>query len=153
MPAEFRSWVYVLMWGAFIFVMSTAFFSDAHTSTILTPIFHWLWPHADEATIRNLNYLTRKAAHLTEYFIFGLLLLGAVRGSRRGWSFRWAVASLLIAAAYSAADEFHQVFVPGRNASPWDSLLDTTGAAAAMLVSWLFFRLHSSITSGKRTSI
>jgi len=153
MPARFRPWVYVLVWGAVIFVMSTATFSDAHTSTILTPILRWLWPHADEATIRNLNYLTRKAAHLAEYFVFGWLLLGAVRGSKHGWRFQWALAALLIAAAYSATDEFHQVFVAGRNASPWDSLLDTAGATVAMLASWLVFRLHNNASSEKRPSM
>jgi VanZ family protein len=56
---------------------------------------------------------------------------------------RYIVPALAIAAAYSALDEFHQSFVPSRTASPWDSLLDTTGAATAQFLLWLWFRFRS----------
>lgn len=87
-----------------------------------------------------LNHLIRKTAHLTEYFILGWLLLIAIRAPRRGWKLRWALLALLIAAGYSAADEWHQSFVPGREASAWDSLLDTTGAAMGVAATWMVFR-------------
>jgi VanZ family protein len=48
----------------------------------------------------------------------------------------------VIATGYSALDEFHQSFVPSRTASPWDSLLDTAGAATAQFVLWLWFRFR-----------
>jgi VanZ family protein len=58
----------------------------------------------------------------------------------------WAVLALVIAAGYSALDEFHQSFVPSRTASPWDSLLDTFGAAAAQVVMWAIARRHAAST-------
>src|SRR5277367_2783196 len=129
-------WILVLAWASVIFCLSTASFSEDHTSSFLIPAFHWLLPRATDAQIVLLHHLTRKAAHLTEYFIFGWLLLVAVRSPERGWKLRWALLALLIAAGYSATDEWHQSFVPGRNASAWDSLLDTTGATAALAVAW-----------------
>jgi VanZ family protein len=46
----------------------------------------------------------------------------------------------LIAAVYSGLDEFHQVFVPSRGPSPWDSLLDSTGALVALLTLFFLYR-------------
>ena len=41
----------------------------------------------------------------------------------------------LMAVLFSASDEFHQSFVPGRNLSPWDVLLfDNLGALAGLWV-------------------
>ena len=34
---------------------------------------------------------------------------------------------MIVVACYAALDEVHQAFVPGRGASAWDSLLDTSG--------------------------
>jgi VanZ family protein len=37
-------------------------------------------------------------------------------------------------------DEVHQIFVPSRGPSPWDSLLDSTGALVALFVLFLLYR-------------
>ena len=100
------------------------------------PILHWLMPYASAATLEQAHELLRKCAHFAEYFIFSVLLLRGVRGERRGWQLRWALAALALAAVYSAVDEYHQSFVPSRTASPWDSLLDTAGAAVAQVAMW-----------------
>ena len=121
-------------------MLSSASFSSAQTSTFLGPVFHLLLPRVDLDQLQFLNYLVRKSAHLTEYFILGWLLLLAIRGPEHGWKLRWALLALLIAAGYSATDEWHQSFVPGRNSSAWDSLLDTTGAATAQVDTWVAFR-------------
>jgi VanZ family protein len=63
-----------------------------------------------------------------------------MRGSSRGWRWTWALTAWLIAAAYSCLDEFHQSFVASRTASPWDSLLDSTGALLALLALYLIYR-------------
>ena len=80
-----------------------------------------------------MHFFIRKSAHFTEYFIFSLFLLRGCAGKTR---VELALGDLgaAIAAGYSALDEFHQIFVPSRTASPWDSLLDTVGASAAQIV-------------------
>ena len=86
-----------------------------------------------------MHFFIRKSAHVTEYFIFSLLLMRGVRGKI---TVETSLGDLgaVIAAGYSALDEFHQSFVPSRTASPWDSLLDTTAAAVAQIALWLWFR-------------
>jgi len=42
--------------------------------------------------------------------------------------------------AYAASDEFHQLFVPSREASVLDVLIDTAGAVFALLLIWFIGR-------------
>ncbi len=43
------------------------------------------------------------------------------------------LSAIFFALLFGISDEFHQSFVPGRTASPWDALVDLLGAALAML--------------------
>jgi VanZ family protein len=139
-----REWLPAILWAALISFASTDAFSEAHTSRIILPILHWLMPHASATTLERVHVFVRKSAHFTEYFIFSVLLLRAIRGDRRGWQLFWALAALALAAGYSALDEFHQSFVPSRTASVWDSLLDTVGAATAQAAMWLHVRFSAT---------
>lgn len=143
-----RPWVPALLWAVVISYASTDTFSSSNTSVIILPILRRLLPFASPETLDSVHYLIRKLAHLSEYFLFSLLLMRGVRGNNRGWKLRWAIWALAIAAGYSALDEFHQSYVPSRTASPWDSLLDTTGAAAAQVVLyfWVKLRARGSVT-------
>ena len=71
-------------------------------------------------------------AHMIQYLLLGLLVL---RGFNDGMQNRpdartmlWAVLFCLV---WAVADEFHQSFVPGRDASAGDVLSDLVGAVAA----------------------
>ncbi len=57
--------------------------------------------------------------------------------ARSPWRPRLAFCCVVIAGLYSVTDEFHQSFTPNRVASALDCLLDTTGAAAGMLFTYL----------------
>ena len=148
-------WLPAIAWAILISLASTDTFSSTHTSRYILPILHWLFPVAGPETLERLHFFVRKSAHFTEYFIFGLLLMRAVRGQNQGWQLRWAIWALLIAAGYSALDEFHQSFVPSRTASPWDSLLDTTGATVGQIVLWIWMRLFArhAQNATQRTSV
>jgi VanZ family protein len=135
-----KRWLPAIIWAGVITGASTDTFSGERTSLFILPVLQWLFPHASAETLRLLHFLIRKTAHLAEYFLFSVLLFRALRGGRQGWLLRWGIAALAIAAAFSALDEFHQSFVPSRTASPWDSLLDTSGAAIAQVFLWLGFR-------------
>ena len=89
-------------------------------------------------------FVLRKCAHLTEYAILAVLIWMAVRprtdSARLVWDWRAARLALIISAVYAATDELHQVFVPTRQGSVWDVLVDTFGAACGLGVAWLLRR-------------
>src|SRR6202011_4888570 len=146
-PQQLRlvmAWLPALCWAAVIFSLSTAPFSADDTGRILRPILFWLMPHLTEEGFETIHFFVRKAAHFTEYFIFCLLLYRGIRAGQQGWRWSWAFTALFIAAGYSALDEIHQAFVASRMASPYDSLLDTIGAAFAVVALFLWFRLRSA---------
>jgi VanZ family protein len=119
---------------------STGTFTSDNTGHIIIPFLHWLLPHASAATLDDLHLLIRKCGHLTEYSIFSLLILRAIRAGRREWKFSWALAAVLAVIVYASLDEFHQSFVPGRTAAVSDVLLDTVGGTAAQIVAAMVIR-------------
>ena len=80
---------------------------------------------------------TDKLAHGALYLILGLSLAwGKGRtGSNVGW-----VLLLLMGVGYGALDEWHQSFVPGRDASVGDWMADSVGVMLALV---LFSSFHS----------
>lgn len=69
-----------------------------------------------------------KLLHLLAYGVLGFLALGTRQLSASGYRITdyWKVAA--VATLYGVLDEFHQSFVPGRNADVLDVLADAGGA-------------------------
>jgi VanZ family protein len=76
-----------------------------------------------------VEYVWDKLLHFVEYAGLGLLLCRALRGEGLGW-LAAIVASAVVAAAYGASDEWHQSFVPLRDASIRDWWTDVLGSSA-----------------------
>jgi VanZ family protein len=81
-----------------------------------------------------------KLAHIVAYLIMGLLFFRAVDGTT-GWSPpRVFVLAAALATLYGVSDEWHQAFVPGRDASLADVLADTIGGLLGSAIAWPMFR-------------
>jgi VanZ family protein len=65
-----------------------------------------------------------KVGHVIGYFWLGIAALYGL-STRSRWSPGFA---LILCCLYSFTDEFHQIFTPGRSASPRDMLIDTLAA-------------------------
>lgn len=142
-PGWLRAWWPALLWALFIFMMSTDTFSAQHTASFFDPVLRWLKPDITRHQLMLANHYIRKSAHFTEYFVFCTLLYRGVRGGRAGWRWAWGLTAWFIAFCYAALDEVHQAFVASRQASPYDSLLDSAGALFAVAVIWMWFRRAS----------
>ena len=129
---------------ALIFSASGDTHSYVHSSRLLAPLLHWLFPQMPEAWVDAVVGFARKWAHLTEYAVLALLLWRALRqpvkNDPRPWSWREARLALLTVALYGASDEFHQLFVATRDAAVHDVFIDTVGGAAGLLTLRLFGR-------------
>jgi VanZ family protein len=71
--------------------------------------------------------------HFILYAVLTFLLLIAL-GSPRKINTALAAATLSIALGYALSDEFHQSFVPGRDAAIFDLLIDALGVLFALTV-------------------
>jgi len=122
-------------WMIFISVASTSEFSGENTSRIIGPLVLWLFPGTSDETLQIVHFIVRKLAHLTEYAIMGFLAARAFSTSSYGPLRRhWFLVALLLIVIYSLLDEYHQSFVPSRTASIYDSMIDSVGGLAALVV-------------------
>lgn len=157
------SWTLVALWAALIFFMSAHTGSDFDGAGPLAAIKRWLVSLAapvfgPETDVVNV------VAHFTEYLVFGMLLLLALRqtdatridgnGSvpaigakgefsvarRRTNPWLLLAVAVVLASLYAVTDEFHQSFVPGRMCDPADWLTDTLGAMLGAAVAAIALR-------------
>jgi|ERR1700719_2082901 len=142
MTRRLNYWYPAIGVAILISVFSTRYFSGEHTANIIIPILRWLFPSATLHTLRLLHFGIRKAAHITEFGIFSIAVFHGVRGERYGWRPEWALITLLIAVTYAGLDEWHQSFVPMREARFRDVLIDSTGALLAQVLVWGYAKLH-----------
>lgn len=81
------------------------------------------------------KYPLDKIFHMIEYGIFGWLLTRAICFSFPAKPFALlASAAFFLGVLYGASDEWHQSFVPYRDASPKDLASDAVGVALGVLL-------------------
>ena len=73
------------------------------------------------------------AGHFVLYVVLTLLLLVGLGAWGRESGAKYLIA-LIVATAYAISDELHQSFVPERQASELDILVDVMGALAAVAI-------------------
>jgi len=105
-------------------------------------VFVWIelifWLSDQSKVIPSSNFLiTRVLSILGHIFVFGilfLLLYRAMAGSLRISKKRYIIAGLLIVFLYGITDEYHQSFIPHRDANLVDVGWDLLGGALANLL-------------------
>jgi VanZ family protein len=134
-----KYWLPVIFWMGVIFLMSTGTFSSEHTSRFIVPVLHFLFPWLSQQYTDMIHEMTRKAGHVTEYFILGLLLFRVFRGeSPQAWRLQWAISAVIGVVFYAVSDEFHQSFVAVRTASLVDVGIDSTGGILSQVAVMLW---------------
>lgn len=127
-------WLLVFAWMVLIFWFSSmpAVVSDEKSHFVIY-VFNLLGVNLNGVFGDLANFVVRKCAHFSEYFIFYLFLYNAYKEyfPKKKALF----ISLLSVFLYACTDEFHQIFVPGREARIRDVLIDTSGGALALIIS------------------
>lgn len=109
----------VLLWAPVIAYMAIIFFESSLSDAPLP---------------RNVS---DKSAHMAGYLLMGILAVRAVHGGLPARvTAQRAMIAMLITIGYSAFDEFHQSFVPGRSADLFDLVADTTGGLIGLIGCW-----------------
>ena len=141
----FYVWTPTAIAVAMICTESTDTFSAQNTSSWLRPIVqHWFGPINDSAWDL-FHLIVRKTGHFIGYGLVALTFLRAwlytldLRGpaTLRSWRLNSTLLAIASTAIVASCDEYHQSFIPSRNGTPLDVLLDTAGACALCLLVWL----------------
>lgn len=105
--------------------------------------------HPSENSMKNFidkhNYLFRKIAHVSEYCIFTILLLIALKNSGMVGK-KVFIIGICICFLYACSDEFHQLFVNGRTSQFTDCLIDTLGSFIGCIIYYFACDVHKKNT-------
>ena len=109
----------LLLWGPVILYMAVIFYvSSLHEAPLPAG-------------------MSDKSAHWLGYTGLSVTIVRALAGGLpRPIAARTAMAAVLLAVAYGATDEFHQMFVAGRSAEVMDLAADAFGAVAGAAACW-----------------
>ncbi len=81
------------------------------------------------------EHLLRKAAHMTEFAILGVLLVLCMREYiPEQWKIFRLPLAFVAGILYACTDEFHQRFVPGRSGELKDVMIDSVGVFMGILL-------------------
>jgi len=98
-------------------------------------VIYWLSSLPDLSGPRQdpLTLFLMNLGHLPLFACFAFCVLKTLKAVGKSWWPRYALA-FAASAACGALDEFHQSFVPGRDASVGDFLVDVVGIGAMLLL-------------------
>lgn len=127
----------LILWMIIIFIFSQmpGNVSDENSRFVIY-IFNLLGLNLNSAFGSLANFIVRKGAHFTEYFILYMLFLNVYK-DKFHWT-RALIFSLVCVFLYACTDEFHQSFVPGRGPAFRDVLIDTSGGLVALTVRYIY---------------
>jgi len=104
------------LWGPFLAALAVMFWLS---SLSVVPGGHYVWD---------------KLLHAVGYAGLGVLALRAFHGGFERPRLEPTAYAALAVILWGVSDEFHQSFVPGRDASAWDVLADAVGFVLAVAV-------------------
>ena len=137
-------WGMVICWMIVIFMFSSDVAETSNEkSNFIVEIIDAAGVNVESLFKGNIDFFIRKLAHFTEYGILSVLIYRAVtfeysvRGAKlyRNMLYKKSFAiSIIITFLYACTDEFHQLFVNGRDGAMRDVLIDTCGGFIVLLL-------------------
>ncbi len=135
------AWLPVLLGILVICVESTEWLGANYTDSPLRLVYQAIFGHVSNAQWELIHHYIRKSGHFLGYGLIGLAWLRAWWMSLPHSRFvPDALLALLGTALVASADEFHQSFLPNRTSTPWDVLIDCSGALTLQLLVYIFMR-------------
>lgn len=132
----------ILALGAIAFIFSNsmqpAVTSEIRSRGVLSELQGLL--HRMGINARLTDHIVRKSGHFIEYFLFGILLFCVfiIVGNKSKGALCVVIG---VGILVPIIDENIQRFFPGRSCLASDAILDMTGIAVGMLISWLVYFL------------
>jgi VanZ family protein len=124
-------------WGPVLLMMALIFLASSIPGDRMPNAGQW-------------DFSVKKGGHMTGYALLAVSLMQATflrGGGQKKQTPKAFFLTLGICCVYALSDEFHQSFVPGRNATLIDVGIDGLGASVGLLVQMLLLwrqRLHKA---------
>ena len=99
--------------------------------------------------ISSLQFIVRKGAHFSAYFVLGIFSFFTFLTYNTPALIWRSLISLSVCFTFSVSDEIHQLFIPGRSGEIRDVLIDTGGSALSILILFLIFLLIAKKSKNK----
>jgi VanZ family protein len=135
-------WFPVLLAIGVIAIESQDFMGADFTSGPLRLLFQAIFGHVSDASWELTHHYLRKCGH---FFFYGFMGLAWLRAwwltLPRSHFLPDALLALLGTALVASCDEWHQSYLPNRTGTPWDVLLDCTGAIVLQVIVYVFMRI------------
>ena len=90
----------------------------------------------EELITKYVVYPIRKYAHVFEYFVLYILVFLFINCYDLDLK-RKIIYSMIVCILYACSDEFHQVFVPGRDGKFKDVFVDAFGSSIGLLICYI----------------
>jgi VanZ family protein len=104
---------------------------------VIAPWLRWFIPTWSADDIEGLHLLLRKLGHLSEYFVFALLIMRVLHAqAEKALGVSHLFLATVLVVFHAISDELHQAFVPSRSSSAVDILIDVCGRLAG---AWCFY--------------
>lgn len=134
---KFFYWALLISWMIFIAVMShkPANISDSYSLGIIFRLDKLGIP-LNSLFGDSSNFIIRKSAHFIEYMILSILVANVLNLYLNKKEVIFI--TIIIVFLYACSDEFHQLFVQGREGSFRDVLIDTAGGITAIIMRMLY---------------
>jgi VanZ family protein len=130
-----KYWLPVLIMLTIQFSFSTSSFSSDETSRYIVPFLKFISPALSGDRLIFWHHVVRKAAHVTEYCILGILVYRAFHLDVTNPAMVRFLTVIFVACA-ALFDEFHQSFVAARTSSLFDVGFDCFGGMVALALIW-----------------
>ncbi len=128
------AWLPVFLWAFVIAGMSTDGFDAPNTFVWIDHLLRIMWRAIPEEIVVVAHAIARKLAHPTEYAIFAVLLVRALRSGTGPTPRSPLAVAIGVAAALALADEANQSLSTARTGAFLDCVLDVAGACVGAVI-------------------
>ena len=135
--------IFTIIWMSVIFSFSAkkAVESEGMSHSVgkeigrlIVPQFTSWSEERQEQFAKMIDFPVRKCAHASEYAVLGVLMLGTAYSFAEDQGKKNRLLCWCAGTAYTATDEFHQLFVPGRSCQFRDVCIDSAGILTGIVL-------------------
>ena len=141
--SKFLKLLILILWMGIIFCFSNQPNSGQVTHDIIEETITTV---KTDTLIDIINFVIRKSAHITEYFILTILFVSLYKEYTNNKN-KIIIISIISCFLYACTDEIHQLFIIGRTGQFIDVLIDTFGGLLFIIPYYIYINKENSKTN------